>query len=72
MKNAIMNELDETDKPEDEEKEKRADLADRLVNAMTSNLEKAMQMDDKERLRLEREREKPLDAILDEPLDSED
>ncbi len=51
--------------------EKRPELADRLVNAMAANLEKAMLIDEDERLRLERAREERLDRALGEPLPDE-
>ena len=70
-----MNETDEIDGSHlnnSQKKKKKLDevpnnelsnLADRLVSAMASNLEKSMQMDDKERLKLEREKEKRLDEL---------
>jgi len=69
-----MNETENEENIESEKKnkEKREDLADKLVNAMAANLEKAMLMDDDERLRLEREREERIDALPHEPSDSDD
>ena len=71
------NDMNETENGENinsekKNKEKREDLADRLVNAMAANWEKAMLIDDDERLRLEREREKRIDALPYEPSVSDD
>ncbi|MHA1863038.1 MAG: hypothetical protein ACTSWA_04655 [Candidatus Thorarchaeota archaeon] len=57
-----------SDSEKEKSKESRSDFADRLVESMAKNLAAAQEMDTDELDRLEREKEKRLDAVLDEPL----
>jgi len=57
-----------SDSEKEKSKESRSDFADRLVESMAKNLAAAQEMDTGELDRLEREKEKRLDAVLDEPL----
>ena len=61
-----------SDSEKDKDKEARSDFADRLVKSMADNLATAQEMDTDELDRLEREKEKRLYAILDEPLPDEE
>jgi len=62
----------DSDSEDKKAKDSRADLADRLVRSMADNLAAAQQMDSDELDRLELEKEKRLDAALDEPLPDEE